>query len=146
MTHSVLFVCTGNICRSPTADGIIRALAPHLAVDSCGVHGYHVGEAPDARSQRMAKSRGYDLATLRARQISSDDFYTFDLILAMDQGHERELRQLMPKDATAHIALFCEHAGLGRKCVPDPYYGSTKDFEECFTLIEDGCRKIVAIL
>lgn len=143
MTRSVLFVCTGNICRSPTADGVLRHLAPHLTVDSAGTHGYHVGEAPDARSVRTAKGRGYDLTSLRARTVTQQDFYDFDLILAMDAGHHRFLKRLMPADATATLALFCDYAGVGVCDVPDPYYGNQQGFEECFDLVEDGCRKLL---
>lgn len=145
MTRSILFVCTGNICRSPTADGVLRRLAPHLAVDSAGTHDYHVGEAPDARSIATAKRHGYDLSSLRARQVTQEDFHRFDVILAMDRGHYRLLKQLQPKDGTAILAKFCEYAGLGDACVPDPYYGSMLDFETCFELVESGCFNILGL-
>lgn len=140
---SVLFVCTGNICRSPTADGVLRQLAPRLTVDSAGTHAYHVGEAPDKRSQTVAKARGYDLSTLRARKVKTADFHDFDLILAMDRGHYEILELMRPANAKATLALFCEYAGLGKRCVPDPYYGGPKDFEECFNLIEQGCKALL---
>lgn len=144
--NSLLFVCTGNICRSPTADGVMRALSPHLLVDSAGTHAYHVGEAPDQRSQAAAQARGYDLSGLRARKVTRDDFRRFDLMLAMDAGHYEHLLRLKPSDATAEIGLFCAYAGLGRRDVPDPYYGSMRDFEACFTLIEQGCQRLQARL
>lgn len=140
---SVLFVCTGNICRSPTADGVLRHLAPHLTVDSAGTHGYHIGAPPDPRTVKAAKARGYDLTSLRARKVTAQDFRDFDLILAMDRGHYEHLELLRPKDATATLALFCEFAGLGKQCVPDPYYGGAKDFEECINLIEQGCKALL---
>ena len=143
MTRSSLFVCTGNICRSPTADGIMRQLAPALRIDSAGTHAYHVGEAPDPRTVATAKARGYDLSPLRARTVRTQDFFDFDLILAMDAGHYRTLTQITPKGATALLAKFCTHAGLGDACVPDPYYGSQRGFEECFDLIEDGCKRLL---
>jgi protein-tyrosine phosphatase len=137
--RSVLFVCTGNICRSPTADGVLRALAPHLTVDSAGTHDYHVGEAPDSRSQQVAKTRGYDLSGLKARAVKISDFHAFDLILAMDAGHYEHLKRMQPKNSPGKLATFCEYAGIGTCDVPDPYYGDAKDFEECFELIERGC-------
>lgn len=143
MTKSILFVCTGNICRSPTADGVMRALAPHLTVDSAGTHAYHIGEAPDARTVATAKARGYDLSFLRARKVTKDDFQNFDVIAAMDAGHYEILQRLRPKDATAQLVLFCEFAGLGKQCVPDPYYGSQAGFETCFDLVEKGCREML---
>jgi protein-tyrosine phosphatase len=142
--RSILFVCTGNICRSPTADGVLRQLAPHLTVDSAGTHAYHVGEAPDTRSQYIAKARGYDLSTLRARKVTPADFTNFDLILAMDMGHYDYLARLQPKDSTAALALFLDYAGLGKHDVPDPYYGKAKDFEACLNLIEAGCRNLLS--
>ncbi len=120
----------------------MRALAPTLTVDSAGTHGYHIGEPPDARTQSIAKLRGVDLSGLRARKVTLADFTTFDVILAMDAGHYEYLARLKPKNATATLALFCEYAGLGKQDVPDPYYGSTKDFEVCFELIELGCHSL----
>ena len=145
----ILFVCTGNICRSSTAEGVLRhyiqaaGLGDVVEIASAGTHGYHVGEAPDPRTIRTAKVRGYDLSILRARTVKAADFREFDLILAMDGGHYRFLQQLKPKDATATLALFCEYAGIGQCDVPDPYYGGARDFEACFELVEDGCRKLL---
>lgn len=90
----------------------------------------------------MARERGYDLSGLRARMVKISDFHQFDLILAMDAGHYRMLKQMQPKDGTAILAKFCDYAGLGDGCVPDPYYGSMLDFQECFELVEKGCRNI----
>ena len=120
----------------------MRALAPALTIDSAGTHDYHVGEAPDPRTQHIAMLRGYDLSPLRARKVTLRDFTTFDVILAMDAGHYDYLARLKPKNATATLALFCEYAGLGKQDVPDPYYGSAKDFEACFELIEEACKNI----
>jgi protein-tyrosine phosphatase len=143
MISSILFVCTGNICRSPTADGIMRALAPHLTVDSAGTHSYHIGAPPDPRSVKAAKERGYDISSLRARKVKASDFHEYDLIVAMDEGHYELLAAMQPKGATARLVLFCEHAGLGVRGVPDPYYGGPRHFEECLDLIEQGCKALL---
>lgn len=145
---SVLFVCTGNICRSPTADGVFRHMvraaghAGTIQVDSAGTHDYHVGAAPDARAQAHALRRGYDLSGLRARQVTADDFYAFDLILAMDRGHLRFLRGLAP-EGYAGLRLFtayANHASDGETSpeadVPDPYYGGSDGFERVLDMIE----------
>lgn len=120
----------------------MRALSPTLTVDSAGTHSYHIGEPPDARTQHIAKLRGYDLSGLRARKVTLTDFTTFNMILAMDAGHYEYLARLKPKKSTATLALFCEHAGLDKQDVPDPYYGSAKDFEACLDLIELGCHSL----
>lgn len=153
----VLMVCLGNICRSPTAEGVLRAkleaagLGDVVAVDSAGTSGYHAGQKPDARAVRHAQQRGYSLAALRARQVTADDFRRFDLILAMDDDNLRELRRLRPQDATAQVMLLLEHGtdpqrprGDGR--VPDPYYGPAGGFDHVLDLIEHGCDGVVAHL
>ena len=142
MAKRILFVCTGNICRSPTADGVLRALAANLTVDSAGTHAYHIGEPPDVRSQAVARARGYDLSSLRARKVTRADFTQFDLILAMDYGHYEHLLRMKPNDSTATLALFLDYAGLGTRDVPDPYYGSMREFESCLDLVEEGCKKL----
>ena len=138
----VLFVCTGNICRSPTAEAVLRELSLRenlqVHVESCGTHDYHVGQPPDARSQEHAKRRGYDLSGQRARQISGDDFGNFDLILAMDRGHLRLLRGLCPAGFRPKLRLF-----LGDRDVPDPYYGGAEGFEEVLDLVEPACAGLL---
>jgi protein-tyrosine phosphatase len=149
----VLFVCLGNICRSPTAEGMFRHLltreAPGLQVDvdSAGTAGYHIGEPPDSRSQRAALSRGIDLSTLRARQVAPHDFARFDLILAMDRDNLRALQAMRPEGAHAQVRLFLEYAPhLGRFEVPDPYYGDASGFEEVLELAAAASRGLIAAL
>jgi protein-tyrosine phosphatase len=146
----VLFVCTGNICRSPTAEGVLRKLAAdaglahRIRVDSAGTHGYHVGEAPDARAQAHARRRGYDLSDLRARRFSREDFHTFDLILAMDREHHAILARLAPSSAGQKLRLMLEFARrpVGDE-VPDPYYGGPDGFELVLDLIEDAAEGLL---
>lgn len=151
----VLMVCLGNICRSPTAEGVLRAklqaagLGDAVQVDSAGTSGYHAGQKPDARAVRHAQQRGYPLAALRARQVTADDFRRFDLILAMDDDNLRELRRLRPQDATAELMLLLDHAAdpqrpRGDGQVPDPYYGPAGGFDHVLDLIEHGCDGVVA--
>ena len=141
----ILFVCTGNICRSPTAEGVFRALAADEALqvgaDSAGTHDYHAGEPPDERAQRHARRRGYELGRLRARQISARDFVEFDLVLAMDRGHLRLLERLCPPEHRAKLRLF-----LADRDVPDPYYGGPDGFERVLDLVEAGARDLIAYL
>jgi protein-tyrosine phosphatase len=146
----VLIVCTGNICRSPTAEGVLRAaierrgLADRVLVASAGTHDYHVGEAPDARSVRHAKRRGYDLSALRASQVAREDFDRFDYILAMDRGHLRILRAIAPADARAKLGLFLEPSARWKgEDVPDPYYGGPKGFEEVLDMVEEAAERWV---
>lgn len=124
----------------------MRKLSQELTVDSAGTHAYHVGEAPDPRSQRAASAKGYDLAELRARKVEREDFNRFDLILAMDSGHLHALDMLKPKESKAELALFLEYVGMGNADVPDPYYGGMREFESCLTLVEDGCRRLLVKL
>ena len=149
----VLFVCTGNICRSPTAEGVFRAvveragLADRIVVDSAGTHGYHVGEPPDARATAHAKRRGYDLSSLRARRVKPDDFERFDLILACDRGHHGILRRLADKAARERLAMFLDYApGLGFDEIPDPYYGDPQDFEHVLDIVERASEGLLAAL
>jgi len=141
----VLFVCTGNICRSPTAHGVFRALverqglAGQITVDSAGTHAYHVGEPPDRRSTEAARRRGFGLDDLRARQVIKQDFETFDLILAMDRGHFGLLLGQCPPNRRDALALFLSFAPQGNGLdVPDPYYGGGDGFERVLDMIEAG--------
>ncbi|MBK1686898.1 low molecular weight protein-tyrosine-phosphatase [Rubrivivax gelatinosus] len=152
--RSILLVCMGNICRSPSAEGVLRArldaagLGKQVQVDSAGTHGYHAGEAPDPRAVRHAAARGYDLARLRARKVEREDFSRFDWILAMDEDNLARLRQIAPDDAHADLGLLMDHAlrHAGVREVPDPYYGSAAGFERVLDLVEDACDGIVARL
>lgn len=147
----VLFVCTGNICRSPTADGVFRALvaaeglAGRIGVDSAGTHAYHVGEPPDRRSAAAARRRGYELEDLRARQLTKEDFEAFDLLLAMDRGHLDLMARVCPPDRRDRLALFLSFAPqLGLQDVPDPYYGQGDGFERVLDMIEAGSVGLLA--
>ncbi|HEX5162043.1 MAG TPA: low molecular weight protein-tyrosine-phosphatase [Steroidobacteraceae bacterium] len=150
MTNRVLFVCLGNICRSPTAEGVLRGIAARefpglgLYVDSAGTANYHVGEPPDRRTIAAARRRGYDLAALRARQVSPTDLSSFDYVLAMDRANLAELEQLALPGPRGHLGLFLEFTPeLESDEVPDPYYGSTEDFERVLDLCEAGARALL---
>lgn len=145
---NILFVCTGNICRSPTAEGILRQrIATRglswINTDSAGTHGYHTGEAPDHRSIATAKKRGFDLSMLRARKLQPGDFHQFDLILGLDQSHVQMMERMAPKNAKANIALFLQYAGMGSMDVPDPYYGEMQGFDYALNLIEQGVDSLL---
>lgn len=148
----VLFVCTGNICRSPTAHGLFRqkvraaGLADRVAIDSAGTHDYHVGDPPDGRSIRHAAARGIDLSDLRARKVGGADFMKFDLILAMDRGHLAHLARIGPPGTADRLHLFLDFAdGPARGLdVPDPYYGRADHFDEVLDLVERGAEGLLA--
>jgi protein-tyrosine phosphatase len=151
--HRVLFVCLGNICRSPSAEGVLRHLAateaPQLAleIDSAGTAYYHLGAPPDPRSQRAALRRGIDISGLRARQIAEDDFARFDLILAMDEANLRELQAMQPRNSRAKVKLFLEYApDLRMRDVPDPYYRDAAAFENVLDLTTAASRGLLAAL
>jgi len=149
----ILFVCLGNICRSPTAEGVLRTLAAReapeldLVVDSAGTAGYHIGEPPDPRTQQAAARRGYELGTLRARVIEPADFERFDLILAMDRENLKVLRRRAPPQAHERLRLLLEFAPDATPAdVPDPYYGGPNGFEEVLDLVEVAARGLLAHL
>lgn len=141
----VLFVCMGNICRSPTAEGVFRhiiekeGLGSWIKTDSAGTHAYHIDEQPDQRSQQMALSRGIDLSDLRGRKAVSQDFEKFDYILAMDNDNYQILQQLAPNGDHSKLKLFLEFSKeYAEKEVPDPYYGGDQGFEHVFDLVESA--------
>jgi protein-tyrosine phosphatase len=152
-SFKILFVCLGNICRSPTAEGVLRHLAaqeaPGLAleIDSAGTADYHIGAPPDPRSQRAALRRGIDISGLRARQVSVDDFARFDLILAMDAANLRDLQAMQPRASRASLKLFLEYAPeLKLRDVPDPYDRDAAAFEEVLDLTTAASRGLLAAL
>lgn len=138
----VLFVCTGNICRSPTAEGVLREMALGeslpIHVESRGTHDYHVGEPPDERAQHHARRRGYDLSAQRARHVSVEDFERFDLILAMDRGHLHFLERVCPPGSRNKLRLFVPDTD-----VPDPYYDGAEGFERVLDMVEEACRGLL---
>ncbi len=149
----ILFVCLGNICRSPSAEAVFRAIASreapelNLEIDSAGTAGYHIGEAPDARSQEAARRRGYDMSPLRARIVDAADFERFDLILAMDTNNLDVLRKRAPTEYRERVRLFLEFApDCGLDEVPDPYYGGPTGFEQVLDLVEEASRGLLAHL
>lgn len=149
--HRILFVCMGNICRSPTAEAVfrehVRRHAPELQfeIDSAGTHDYHVGEPPDPRALRAAARRGLDLSGLRARQVEPGDFERYDLILAMDRQNYEALRAVSPPRRRARIRLLLEFAAdPGRAEVPDPYYGGAAGFDEVLDLVEEAAAGLLA--
>lgn len=154
LTHKkFLYVCTGNICRSPTAEGLfehsikLHNLAHRLSHDSAGVDSHHIGHAPDARSQATAAKHGTALGHLRARNVRASDFSEFDVILAMDESHLNALHAMKPEHATAHIALHLEYCGIAERTdVPDPYYGAQADFDYVYDLLHRANEALIARL
>ncbi|MCV2888579.1 low molecular weight protein-tyrosine-phosphatase [Ruegeria aquimaris] len=141
MTHRILFVCLGNICRSPAAEGVFRALMPNAQTDSAGTAGWHVGKPPYGPMQAAAAVRGIDLSDLRARQFSAGDFTRFDLILGMDAENIAEIEALRPAGNSTPVRLFTEFAPeTGATHVPDPYY--TRDFDGALDLIEAAAAEL----
>lgn len=147
---SVLFVCMGNICRSPTAEGVFRRLVDErapgldLEIDSAGTHDYHVGEPPDERAVAAAARRGIDLGRLRARQVADADFERFDLIVAMDRLNREALLARSPESCRERIRLFMEFAGSSElDDVPDPYYGGPVGFEQVLDLAEEAAAGLL---
>lgn len=152
---AILLVCMGNICRSPTAEGVLRSrlaaegLLDTVHLDSAGTHGYHIGRAPDVRAQAAARRRGYDLSELRARQITVEDFYRFDWVLFMDDDNHQDLLRICPP-AERHrlrrlLSFSARHAGTDT-AVPDPYYGGQEGFEQVLDLVEAAADGLIAAL
>ena len=145
MTVSVLFVCLGNICRSPLAEGAMRRLVESegaaVHIDSAGTGDWHIGRAPDPRAQAEALRNGLDISMLRARQVVPEDFHSFDHIVAMDAQNFADLVAMRPEGARAKITLLLDHAEGGD--VPDPYYGGDEGFAETFRLVEAGARGLL---
>jgi protein-tyrosine phosphatase len=144
-SFGILFVCMGNICRSPTAEGVFRrtvaveSLGFALDIDSAGTHAYHIGDPPDPRARRAAETRGVDLSRKRARRVIVEDFARFDLVLAMDELNRATLLELCPPEYRDRVRLFLEFAPqLGRVDVPDPYYGGNNGFEYVLDLVEEA--------
>ncbi len=150
MKVKVLFVCMGNICRSPTAEAVFRhyvekaGLDDHIHTDSAGTHDYHIGDTPDARAQHAAKQRGYNMSDLRGRQVEAEDFLCFDYVLAMDNANLTILEGLRPRDAQSHLGLFLEFAERrDEREVPDPYYGGVHGFERVLDMVEDAAEGLL---
>ena len=146
----VLFVCMGNICRSPTAEGVFRHLVneagldDRIHIDSAGTHAYHVGEPPDRRAQAAARKRNIDLSSQRARKVSSDDFHDYDYVLAMDHANVSDLHQICPLGQETRLSLFLNFAdNFNESEVPDPYYGGDQGFEHVLDLVEDASRGLL---
>jgi protein-tyrosine phosphatase len=149
MTARVLFVCLGNICRSPMAEGVFRAMAAAEGVaveaDSAGTSDYHAGDPPDARAQAEMRARGFDISDLRARRVIRGDFARFDYILAMDKMNLGDLRKLAPPDFPGVIRLFLDYTpNAAVREVPDPYYGGDEGFADVYALIEAASRGLLA--
>lgn len=151
--YRILFVCLGNICRSPTAEAVLREQARRLSpglveeVDSAGTGNYHIGEPPDRRTQAAARKRGYDLSALRARQVTAGDFTRFDLVLAMDARNLSDLRKLAPKGLAHRARMFLGDSSGGEpREVPDPYLGVATDFDEVVDIVEQGVGELLAQL
>ncbi len=147
----VLFICMGNICRSPTAEGVFRAvveeagLATRIEIDSAGTHAYHIGEPPDQRSQQAALSRGIDLSQQQARKVQATDFTAFDYVLVMDGDNFNNLAALCPEEQLDKMQLFLSYATeLAETDVPDPYYGGDKGFEYVLDLVEAASQGLLA--
>jgi protein-tyrosine phosphatase len=151
--RSVLFVCTANICRSPTAEGVMRRMLAKegveekFVIESAGTHDYHVGKPPFPNAVEMAKRRGYDITGCTSRKVAPGDFDHFDMILAMDRGNLANLRTIAPTRSKQKIELFLEYGDKyhGQE-IPDPYAGTEKDFQLAFDMIEDGCAGLVELM
>lgn len=149
---SVLFVCLGNICRSPLAEGVFTHLATQrgeaslFRVDSAGISGWHSGEGPDRRSVKVAAAHGIDISRQQSRQVKADDFATFDLILAMDRDNFAMLKNKAPAELAGRVHLFNQLAIGQVQDVPDPYYGGAEGFEAVYSMLVSGCSALLAKL
>lgn len=150
MAVNVLFVCLGNICRSPTAHGIFEqkvknaGLQDEIVIDSAGTGGWHIGKSPDARASQFALERGYDLSHLRARQTDPSDFLTYQYILAMDQANLADLKRMKPSSYKGHLGLFLDFGDNPQyREVPDPYYGGDDGFQLVLDLVENACEGLL---
>ncbi len=147
MTTSVLFVCLGNICRSPLADGVMQKLVSEagllMRIDSAGTGDWHIGRQPDPRAQAEALRRGLDISGLRAQQVTPAHFHDFDYIVAMDTQNLADLEAMRPDNARAMLSRLLDHADAGMGDVPDPYYGGEEGFAETFRLVEMGARGLL---
>lgn len=146
----ILFVCMGNICRSPSAEGVFRkrvqekGLEDHFEIDSAGTHGYHVGSAPDKRSVQCALSRDIDIRDLKARRLTLEDGDEYDYILVMDQTNLEDAREILPRKPKAVVKKLLEYGhGLKETDVPDPYYGGANGFEHVLDLLENACAGLL---
>jgi protein-tyrosine phosphatase len=152
VSTSILFVCMGNICRSPTAEGVFRyhaeqaGLIERLHIDSAGTHAYHVGEPADHRARAAAERRGISLEGIFARRVSTDDYERFDYILAMDEDNLARLRRNSPEEHLRKLRLFLEFSETHEREVPDPYYGGAAGFEYVLDLVEDASRGLLETL
>ena len=151
MKTKVLFVCMGNICRSPTAEGSFRSivskqkLSDSFEIDSAGTHAYHIGNSPDSRSQKTARKYGVDLSNLRARQVHESDFYYYDHIIAMDMDNIKILKSICPNDSQSQIKLLLDYLpDAGSKSVPDPYFEGK--FDEVFGMVYEACTSFLESL
>jgi protein-tyrosine phosphatase len=153
MDHrKILFVCLGNICRSPLGEGILRhqaearGLANLVTTDSAGTGGWHQGEAPDSRSIAVGRRHGVDISRLRARKLKTSDFNDFDMIFAIDRSNLRDIVGAAPHDSSADIHLFMDFVSGQQRDVPDPYYGDERDFQQVYDMLEEGCARLLDFL
>ncbi|AYV20522.1 low molecular weight protein-tyrosine-phosphatase [Vibrio mediterranei] len=145
---SILVVCMGNICRSPTGEAVLRSRAANqgveVLIDSAGTIGYHHGDAPDKRAQAAGEARGYSFSGIKARQVTDEDFEVFDMILAADKDNLADLKQRCPQHLKYKLSLFLSHGSSSYSEIPDPYYGGEQGFELVLDLIEEAADAVLA--